>query len=248
MLLLCPVAVPGRICLPPGGRCPEGADEECGQKSVDQRIDTAFLKTEDFAVPLTRRGGVYGFCNYSLYALLRCPAVSLPTERLRCFCRPFGVPDIFLADDAAASAIDPGTHLCSALSATGSAEQRGRCHSLGSLLPPPAALPSFPCCGARQFPCRRSGCVICRPLPLPRLPSSATGGGRLVPLFHFRASPPKNSHIVIKTNALKSNVVYITPHAWVKGRFLIHCAIDLAIPLPSASLTPSPRERGFAHS
>ena len=76
--------------------------------------------------------------------LLRCPVCALPTAGLRCFCRPFGVPDIFLADDAAASAIDPGTHLCSALSATGSAEQRGRGHSLGSLLPPPAALPSLP--------------------------------------------------------------------------------------------------------
>ena len=39
--------------------------------------------------------------------------------------RPVGVPDIFLADGTAASAIDPG-------------------HSLWSLLPPPAALPSLP--------------------------------------------------------------------------------------------------------
>ena len=69
---------------------------------------------------------------------------ALPTAGLRCVCRPFGVPDIFLADDAAASAIDPGTHLCSALSATGSAEQRGRGHSLGSLHPPPAAVASLP--------------------------------------------------------------------------------------------------------
>jgi len=44
---------------------------------------------------------------------------------LRSLC-PFGVPDIFLVDKSTASAIDPGTHLCSALSATGSAEQRGR--------------------------------------------------------------------------------------------------------------------------
>ena len=57
---------------------------------------------------------------------------------------PFGVPAIFLADKPASSAIDPGTRLCSALSATGSAEQRGRCHSLRSLTPPPAALPSLP--------------------------------------------------------------------------------------------------------
>ena len=64
--------------------------------------------------------------NVCQFLLLRYPARSLPTVRLRRFCRPFGVPDIFLADDAAASAIDPGTHLCSALSATGSAEQRGR--------------------------------------------------------------------------------------------------------------------------
>ena len=40
--------------------------------------------------------------------------------------RPFGVPDIFLADQSAASVIDPGTRFCSAASATGSAEQRGQ--------------------------------------------------------------------------------------------------------------------------
>jgi len=38
---------------------------------------------------------------------------------------PFWVPDLFLAAVAASSAIDPGTRLCSAASATGSAEQRG---------------------------------------------------------------------------------------------------------------------------
>ncbi len=38
---------------------------------------------------------------------------------------PFGVPDIFLADKPAVSAIAPRTRLCSAASATGSAEQRG---------------------------------------------------------------------------------------------------------------------------
>jgi len=48
----------------------------------------------------------------------------------RCHCAqslfPFGVPGIFLADKPAASATDPCTRLCSAVSATGSAEQRGR--------------------------------------------------------------------------------------------------------------------------
>ena len=38
-----------------------------------------------------------------------------------------------------------------------------------------------PCCGARCAPCRRRGCVAHRPRPLARLPSSATGGGRLAP-------------------------------------------------------------------
>ena len=75
--------------------------------------------------------------------LLRCPAIVLGANAF-VICRPFGVPDIFLADGAAASAIDPGTRLCSALSATGSTEQRGRGHSLRSLFPPQAALPSLP--------------------------------------------------------------------------------------------------------
>ena len=44
---------------------------------------------------------------------------------------PFGVPGIFLADQSAASATDPGTRLCSAASATGSAEQRGPCRNEG---------------------------------------------------------------------------------------------------------------------
>ena len=39
---------------------------------------------------------------------------------------PFGVPDIFLAEQSASSAIDPGTRLSTALSATGSAVERGR--------------------------------------------------------------------------------------------------------------------------
>ena len=65
---------------------------------------------------------------------LRCPVMSLARtpasmvdrgHSLWALC-PFGVPDIFLVDKSTASDIDPGTHLCSALSATGSAEQRGR--------------------------------------------------------------------------------------------------------------------------
>ena len=77
------------------------------------------------------------------WPLLRCPVWTISSVHLRCY-RPFGVPDIFLAVKTAASAIDPGTRLCSASSATGSAEQRGRGHSLRSLFPPPAALPSLP--------------------------------------------------------------------------------------------------------
>ena len=55
-------------------------------------------------------------------------AAALHTDRghsLRSLA-PFGVPNIFLADKSAASAIDPCTCLCSAFSATGSAEQRSR--------------------------------------------------------------------------------------------------------------------------
>ena len=91
----------------------------------------------------SRRGGVYGFCNCSLYVLLRCPAVSLPTERLRHLPTaathsgrssrrrrrsprsPVAVPGALLADRAAASLTDRG-------------------HSLSSLYLPPAALASLP--------------------------------------------------------------------------------------------------------
>ena len=51
-----------------------------------------------------------------------------------CVVFPFGVPDIFLADKPATSAIDPGTRLCSAASATGSAEQRGHHARIGAIL------------------------------------------------------------------------------------------------------------------
>ena len=77
-------------------------------------------------------------------------------------CRfPFAVPDIFLADAAAASAIDRGHSLGSLAPATGGrlvpllrcpvcalartpALHTDRCHSLRSLYLPPAALPSLP--------------------------------------------------------------------------------------------------------
>ena len=39
----------------------------------------------------------------------------------------------------------------------------------------------FSCCGARHIPCRRSGFVICRPLPLAQVASSATGGAPIAP-------------------------------------------------------------------
>ena len=39
----------------------------------------------------------------------------------------------------------------------------------------------FSCCGARHLPCRRSGFVICRPLPLAQVASSATGGAPIAP-------------------------------------------------------------------
>ena len=72
------------------------------------------------------------------YALLFLPpaaqsnAAATGSARARGRCHslrsllPFGVPGIFLADKPAASATDPCTRLCSAVSATGSAEQRGR--------------------------------------------------------------------------------------------------------------------------
>ena len=49
-----------------------------------------------------------------------------------------------------------------------------------------------PCCGARHIPCRRCGCVICRPLPLARLPLPATGGGRLAPRTLTSGSIPSS--------------------------------------------------------
>ena len=118
-------------------------------------------------------------------------------------CRPFGVPDIFLADKSATSTIDPGTRLCSAVSATGSAEQRGRSHSLRSLAPPQAALPSLYQTEPRpdiyslfivllpaqalfllRYPISSlptSGFVSYRPQPLAQVACSATGGAPIAP-------------------------------------------------------------------
>ena len=39
----------------------------------------------------------------------------------------------------------------------------------------------IPCCGTRHLPCRRSGCVICRPRPLAQVASSAPGGAPIAP-------------------------------------------------------------------
>ena len=87
-----------------------------------------------------------------------------------------------------------------------------------------AIAPLMSCCGALCAPCRQSACVAHRPRPqrlaksrpsggcslawrlrahIAQVAPPASGGGRLVPLFHFCTSPPKNSHIVIKTNVLK---------------------------------------------
>ena len=65
--------------------------------------------------------------------LLRYPAVSLPVM--------------------ASSPADHGTLFAFAVSATGSAQARGRCHSLRSLNPPLAALPSLPpdCCDGMKI-------------------------------------------------------------------------------------------------
>ena len=41
------------------------------------------------------------------------------------------------------------------------------------------------CCGTRYLPRCRSNIVSYRPLPLTRLPSSVTGGGRLVPQLRY---------------------------------------------------------------
>ena len=40
------------------------------------------------------------------------------------------------------------------------------------------------CCGARHLRRRQSAFLICRPRPLARLASSATGGARFAPQFH----------------------------------------------------------------
>ena len=89
-----------------------------------------------------------------------------------------------------------------------------RCHSLWSLHPPQAALPSLPVWGARYLPCRRGGCVsyrpqhtlmlrfICHwqrgapwPLPLARVASSATGSAPLAPQTLTCGSSPTGTKI-----------------------------------------------------
>ena len=51
------------------------------------------------------------------------------------------------------------------------------------------------CCGARCAPCRRSGCVAHRPLPLARVASSATGSAPLVPRTLTCGSSPTGTKI-----------------------------------------------------
>ena len=62
---------------------------------------------------------------------------SSPAVRLRC-------PAKTSPDGAGSFFADRYTHCASASSAAGGAEARGRCHSLRSLYPPQAALPSLP--------------------------------------------------------------------------------------------------------
>ena len=88
-------------------------------------------------------------------------------------CFLLGCPVNVLGDGAPSSLTDPG-------------------HSLRSLYPPQAALPSLPipntevkhicpCCGARHLRRRRSGFLICRPMPLAPLLLSAAGSSRVAP-------------------------------------------------------------------
>ena len=111
---------------------------------------------------------------------------------------PVVVPGIFVADGAASSSADRG-------------------HSLCSLFPPPAAVASLPCCGARCSPCRNTAssltdhCHSLRslhlpPAALPSLPTPACMGNGIIFLkcrqvegwvFSSKdASGPKNSRRV----------------------------------------------------
>ena len=56
---------------------------------------------------------------------------------------PFGVPDIFLADSAASSGIDPGILCALAVSATGSARARGHLPRYAQSVKQQAAIPEF---------------------------------------------------------------------------------------------------------
>ena len=55
-------------------------------------------------------------------------------------------------------------------------------YRLGTI-PQSACSADSSCCGARHLRCRRSGFIICRPLPLAQLAVSAPGGARIAPPF-----------------------------------------------------------------
>ena len=104
--------------------------------------------------------------------------------------QPFGVPAIFLANKLAASASDPGTRLCSASSATGSAEQRGRHRRRASswpsvknqgFLPPPSSEGGFGAlpAGDRRSPLQAPSTESVGP-PLPRWPRTCCRAQRIL--------------------------------------------------------------------
>ena len=65
----------------------------------------------------------------------------------------------------------------------------------------------FSCCGARHIPCRRSGFVICRPLPLAQVASSATGGAPIAP--HRRPGDRVRCECqrIVRPDLLDNNVI-----------------------------------------
>ena len=62
-----------------------------------------------------------------------------------------------------------------------------------------------PCCGARHLPCRRGGCVICRPLPLAQVAVSATGGAPIAPHHTGRCNLITNTVYTIFSKIARGN-------------------------------------------
>ena len=88
------------------------------------------------------------------------------------------------------------------------------------------------CCGARCAPCRRSGCVAHRPLPLAQVAPPATGGAPLAP----RTLTDRSSPTGIKNMGYPNGVSHIlVPVAGLEPARCRHRWIlsPLRLPIPS---------------